>query len=80
MDYDIDGVVHKINDFKLQARLGNISNSPRWAIAQKLTSEKAQTRVIAIDVQVGRTGAITPVAPFKSGHSWRCCSIKCYTS
>ena len=62
LDYDIDGVVHKIDDFKLQARLGNISNSPRWAIAQKLTSEKAQTRVIAIDVQVGRTGAITPVA------------------
>ena len=62
LDYDIDGVVHKIDDFKLQARLGNISNSPRWAIAQKLASEKAQTRVIAIDVQVGRTGAITPVA------------------
>ena len=62
LDYDIDGVVHKINDFEWQARLGNISNSPRWAIAQKLASEKAQTRIIAINVQVGRTGAITPVA------------------
>ena len=62
LDYDIDGLVIKINDLLLQSRLGNTSNSPRWAIAYKFSSVQATTRVTDIIIQVGRTGALTPVA------------------
>ena len=65
IDFDIDGIVYKINDFKLQKRLGNIANAPRWAIAHKFSSNKGISVIKSIEIQIGRTGALTPVAKIK---------------
>ena len=62
IDYDLDGLVYKVDDLKLQNRLGFVSNSPRWAIAHKFSSEKGFSIIKNIEIQVGRTGALTPVA------------------
>ena len=65
IDFDIDGIVYKVNDFKLQSRLGYVANAPRWAIAHKFSANQATSKILDIEIQIGRTGALTPVAKIK---------------
>ena len=65
IDFDIDGIVYKVNDFILQSRLGYVANAPRWAVAHKFSANKAISIILDIEIQVGRTGALTPVAKIK---------------
>ena len=65
LEYDVDGLVYKINSLELQKRLGFTSNSPRWAIAHKFSANSAYSQITDINIQVGRTGALTPVARIK---------------
>ena len=65
LDYDIDGLVYKVNDIRLQNRLGNVSNAPRWATAHKFSAKSSYSQIINIEIQIGRTGALTPVAKIK---------------
>ncbi len=66
LDFDIDGLVYKINDLNIQKRLGNVANAPRWAIAHKFSANSAISKIESIEIQIGRTGALTPVAKVKS--------------
>ena len=65
IEFDIDGIVYKVNDFNLQKRLGFAANAPRWAIAHKFSANSSISEILNIDIQVGRTGALTPVAKIK---------------
>ena len=65
LDFDIDGIVYKVNDFKLQKRLGNVANAPRWAIAHKFSANSGVSIIENIEIQIGRTGALTPVAKIR---------------
>ena len=63
--FDIDGIVYKVNNFELQKRLGFVANAPRWAIAHKFSANSSVSKILSIEIQIGRTGALTPVAKIK---------------
>ena len=65
IEFDIDGIVYKVNDFELQKRLGFAANAPRWAVAHKFLANSSISKILSIEIQVGRTGALTPVAKIK---------------
>tara|TARA_Y100000590_G_scaffold408436_1_gene499532 strand:- start:2009 stop:4030 length:2022 start_codon:yes stop_codon:yes gene_type:complete len=65
LDFDVDGLVYKINNLELQKRLGFVTNAPRWAIAHKFSADSSYSKILNIEIQIGRTGALTPVAKIK---------------
>ena len=65
IEFDVDGLVYKVNEFNLQKRLGFAASAPRWAIAHKFSANKSISEILKIEIQVGRTGALTPVAKIK---------------
>ena len=65
INFDIDGIVYKVNNFDLQKRLGFAANAPSWAIAHKFSANSSISEILNIEIQVGRTGALTPVAKIK---------------
>jgi DNA ligase (NAD+) len=65
INFDIDGIVYKVNDFNLQKRLGHVANAPRWAVAHKFSANSGTSKILNIEIQIGRTGALTPVAKIK---------------
>jgi len=65
LDFDVDGLVYKINNLDLQKRLGYVANAPRWAIAHKFSADSSFSKILNIEIQIGRTGALTPVAKIK---------------
>ena len=65
LDFDVDGLVYKINNLDLQKRLGFVANAPRWAIAHKFAADSSFSKILNIEIQIGRTGALTPVAKIK---------------
>ena len=65
LNYDVDGLVYKVNDIELQKRLGFVANAPRWATAHKFSAKSSFSKILYIEIQIGRTGALTPVAKIK---------------
>ena len=65
LDFDVDGLVYKLNNLELQKRLGFVTNAPRWAIAHKFSADSSFSKILNIEIQIGRTGALTPVAKIK---------------